>query len=135
MIDELTGHWGMKWENAVFIGYVDGQEVIRKYYSRNPVPTELRVAADDMVLEAGDWDVTRVVVDALDEYGNALPFYTDPVSVEVEGVGQLIGPSSLSLIGGRIAFWIRTKGEVGNIRVKVSAPSRFGSQELSIDVQ
>ncbi|MCF2716405.1 glycoside hydrolase family 2 protein [Paenibacillus sp. UKAQ_18] len=135
VIDELTGHWGMKWEDAVFIGYVDGQEVIRKYYSRNPVPTELRVAADDMVLEAGDWDVTRVVVDALDEYGNALPFYTDPVSVEVEGVGQLIGPSSLSLIGGRIAFWIRTKGEVGNIRVSVSAPSRFGSQELSIDVQ
>ncbi|AOK90384.1 glycoside hydrolase family 2 protein [Paenibacillus polymyxa] len=135
VIDELTGHWGMKWEDAVFIGYVDGQEVIRKYYSRNPVPTELRVAADDMVLEAGDWDVTRVVVDALDEYGNALPFYTDPVSVEVEGVGELIGPSSLSLIGGRIAFWIRTKGEAGNIRVKVSAPSRFGLQELSIDVQ
>lgn len=135
VIDELTGHWGMKWEDAVFIGYVDGQEVIRKYYSRNPVLTELRVAADDMVLEAGDWDVTRVVVDALDEYGNALPFYADPVSVEVEGVGELIGPSSLSLIGGRIAFWIRTKGEAGNIRVKVSAPSRFGLQELSIDVQ
>ncbi|PNQ82301.1 glycoside hydrolase family 2 protein [Paenibacillus sp. F4] len=135
VIDELTGHWGMKWEDAVFIGYVDGQEVIRKYYSRNPVPTELRVAADDMVLEAGDWDVTRVVVDALDEYGNALPFYADPVSVEVEGVGQLIGPSSLSLIGGRIAFWIRTKGEAGNIRVKVSTPSRFSPQELSIDVQ
>lgn len=112
MIDELTGHWGMKWEDAVFIGYVDGQEVIRRYYSRNPVPTELRVAADDTVLEAGDWDVTRVVVDALDEYGNVLPFYADPVSVEVEGVGELIGPSSLSLIGGRIAFWIRSKGRL-----------------------
>ncbi|WP_162484917.1 hypothetical protein [Paenibacillus polymyxa] len=35
----------MKWEDAVFIGYVDGQEVIRRNYSRNPVPTELRVAA------------------------------------------------------------------------------------------
>ncbi|MBP1307768.1 hypothetical protein JOD82_000783 [Paenibacillus sp. 1182] len=125
----------MKWEDAVFIGYVNGQEVIRRYYSRNPVPTELRVAADDTVLEAGDWDVTRVVVDALDEYGNVLPFYADPVSVEVEGVGELIGPSSLSLIGGRIAFWIRSKGEAGQIRVKVSAPSRFGPQELSLHVQ
>ncbi|MBE0337750.1 glycoside hydrolase family 2 protein [Paenibacillus sp. 23TSA30-6] len=135
VIDELTGHWGMKWEDAVFIGYVDGQEVIRRRYSRNPVPTELRVAADDTALEAGDWDVTRVVVDALDEYGNVLPFYADPVSVEVEGAGDLIGPSTLSLIGGRIAFWVRTKGEAGNIRVKVSAPSRFDPREVSILVQ
>ncbi|WP_179030968.1 glycoside hydrolase family 2 protein [Paenibacillus kribbensis] len=135
VIDELTGQWGMKWEDAVLIGYVDGQEVIRRRYSRNPVPTELRVSADDTVLEAGDWDVTRVVVDALDEYGNGLPFYADPVSVEVEGVGELIGPSSLALIGGRIAFWIRTKGEAGNICVKVSAPSRFSPQELSIIVK
>ncbi|WP_025720904.1 glycoside hydrolase family 2 protein [Paenibacillus sp. 1-18] len=135
VIDELTGHWGMKWEDAVFIGYVEGQEVIRRRYSRNPVPTELRVTADDTLLEAGDWDVTRVVVDALDEYGNVLPFYADPVSVEVEGVGELIGPASLSLIGGRIAFWIRTQGEAGNIRVKVSALSRFNPQELSILVK
>ena len=134
IVDELTGYWGMKWEDARFIGYVEEKEVIHKKYTRNPIPTELEVAADDTILCAGDMDVTRVVVKALDQYGNIMPFLTDGIYVEVTGNGELIGPKYLSLIGGSIAFWVRTTGEKGNIHIKVCS-ERFKEKQIEISVE
>lgn len=43
---------------------------------------------------------SAVIVRALDQAGNALPFLADAVRIEVEGPGRLIGPATVHLAGG-----------------------------------
>lgn len=131
VVDEMTGEWGMRWEDATFIGYVNGKEVIRKHYSRNSFPTQLILTVDDSGLNAGDWDATRVVVKVIDQFDNIMPFFSEAVNIYVEGVGELIGPSQVSLIGGQIAFWVKTTGKTGKINISVSCP-RLEKEEKTV---
>lgn len=133
IVDELTGYWGMEWEDARFEGYIDNKKVICRKLARNPIPTELKVLADDKNLLSGEIDATRVVVQALDQYGNIMPFFFEPIKVIVEGEGELIGPSFLPLIGGSIAFWIKTNGNKGNININILS-ERFKEKNIVIDV-
>lgn len=135
VIDELEGGWGLRWEDGIFVGYVDGKEVVRKHFSRSPVPTKLTIVADDVKLRAGDWDSTRLVVKVEDQLGNNLPFFHEVANISVRGDGELIGPSQVSLIGGQIAFWVKTTGDVGEINVSVSCPCIKQEEQLLIKVE
>ena len=83
---------------------------------------------------SGDWDATRVVVRALDQTSQVLPFFMDPINIAVEGVGGIIGPNNLSLIGGEIAFWVKTFGNPGEIEITVKSAT-LGSKILAITVE
>ncbi len=135
VIDDMTGAWGMKWEDATFIGSIKGKEVIRRSFSRNPVPARLEMRADDTVLEAGDWDTTRVTVSVKDQMGNVMPFLMESLDVRVVGAGELIGPGQLSLIGGQTAFWVKTRGDAGQIHVTASCPRLNRTEMVSITVE
>jgi beta-galactosidase len=136
VVDEMAGEWGMRWEDGIFVGYVHGEEVIRKNYSRNPVPTNLTLSLDDSNLKAGDWDATRIVVKVSDQLDNNLPFFQEPINIMVEGAGELIGTSQLSLIGGQTAFWVKTTGEAGTINVSVSCPclKKYVNTVIAVEV-
>ena len=135
VVDEMTGEWGMHWEDAAFVGYINGVEVIRKNYSRNPIPAQLALAVDDSRLNTGDWDATRVVVKAKDHIGNTMPFFYEVVNIHVEGAGELIGPAQVTLIGGQIAFWVKTTGDVGKIAISVSCPRLKVEEKAFIRVE
>lgn len=134
VIDQMAGEWGMRWEGAAFVGYVNGKEVIRKEYSSNAQPTHFSLLPDDTALAQGDWDTTRVVVQVTDQFNNPMPFLMEGLDVQVEGAGQLIGPGSLSLIGGQTAFWIKTKGETGIIHLQVTCPALHFTAQKDIHV-
>ena len=134
VINEFTGNWGEYWYDAYFEGLLDGEVVITSRYSASPVPSELCVEADDTTLTSGDWDATRVVVKVLDQTSQVLPFFMDPISIDVEGVGEIIGPNTLSLIGGEIAFWVKTFGNPGEIEITVKSAT-LGSKILAITVE
>ena len=134
VIDDLEGGWGLRWEDGLFVGYVEGKEVMRKHFSRSPVPTKLTVVADDNKLNAGDWDSTRVLVKVMDQLGNTLPFFHEVANISVEGAGELIGPSQVSLIGGQIAFWVKTKGNVGEIDVSVCCPCIKQEEKIVLSI-
>ena len=122
VIDQMPGGWGSRWEDGLFIGRIGGREVIRRHFSRDPVPGALTLTADDIRLDAGDWDATRLVISVRDQLGNRMPFFQEAVILRVDGAGELIGPSSLSLIGGETACWVRTTGEAGGITVTAVCP-------------
>jgi beta-galactosidase len=122
VIPNIQGEWGMSWQKGEFIGYHQGKEVVRKAYSEAPVLSKLEVIADDQNLTLDDsWDCTRVVVASLDQEGNPLMFHNTIITVEVDGAGDLIGPSQLVLQGGSSAFWVRTKEEKGAMNITVTA--------------
>ncbi|QUI22449.1 glycoside hydrolase family 2 protein [Vallitalea pronyensis] len=128
------GEWGMLWEDCDIIGFVDNKKVIEKKLAKSPLPTDLRIQADDSTLHAEEKDATRIVIEALDQYGNLMPFYNECIHLDLTGVGRIIGPEVLTLVGGSIAFWVETVNKKGSIDIHVSS-MHFDKQTLSITVQ
>ena len=128
--DEL-GLWGMKWVDATFTGYIDGKPVATKKMVADPVAAKLEVVADELTLPAAIKDQLRVIVRALDQAGNLLPFLDEPVHVSVKGPAKLLGPDMPVLTGGATGFWLESTGETGDIDLIVSSP-RFASQTIAL---
>lgn len=128
---EELGSWGMAWLDGEVIGYLKGEEVARVRFAGGAVPTELFVRADEDTLPAATKDQVRVVVRALDQVGNLLPFLDEPVTVEIAGPAKLLGPSTIVLTGGSTGFWLESTGETGEIAVTVTSP-RFKAKTLTL---
>jgi beta-galactosidase len=110
--------WGKRDDTFELVGYLGEKEAIRRSYGSGSVPTRLVLEPDDLALSCGDWDTTRVCLRLLDQYGNLCPFVPEAVKIEIEGPARIIGPSLLSVLGGQTAFWIRTEGRVGDIKLR-----------------
>ncbi len=113
--DEL-GEWGMRWEDGHFTGYIDGKPVAEKHFASDPVATSLALVADTETI--GESEDVRVMVRVLDQTGNKLPFFFEPVAIKLEGPATLFGPDLVPLRGGAAGFWLRSKG-TGAIHVTV----------------
>lgn len=118
LTDEELGLWGMSWEDATITGYIKGQVVKTVKFISDPIATEIQVAPDKTELGA-EGDTVRVIVRALDQSGKKLPFFPEPVSIEVSGAAERIGPGLVPLRAGSTGFWLRTTGK-GPITVTVS---------------
>lgn len=110
-VTENGEFWQHRWKGATIAGFVDGREVIRKIWSDNPYLAEMRAAADDEELDSGISDATRIVVYFLDENGNRLYFHQGAAAVTVSENLELIGPPLRSVLGGAVAFWVKTKAD------------------------
>jgi beta-galactosidase len=128
--DEL-GVWGMKWESAEFTGFIDGKPAAHLRMVADPVPMTLEIKADSKTISAEGRDSVRVIVRALDQVGNILPFLNDAVDITVEGPARLIGPARLVFQGGTTGFWLESTGTAGAIRLGV-ASSRLGTAKLEL---
>lgn len=128
---EEMGLWGQAWQSSEVVGFINGVEVARRAFAANPLPTRLEITPDSDRLEATARDEVRVILRALDQCGNKLPFLPDLVSLSVTGPAQLIGPSQVMLAGGSAGFWLRATGDRGEIRVTVQS-TRFAAQETTL---
>jgi beta-galactosidase len=70
------------------------------------------------------------MVRALDQIGNKLPFFPEPVAISVSGAGRLIGPALVPLRAGATGFWVQGMGR-GAITVQVVS-DRLGTQTLTL---
>ena len=126
------GAWGQLWEDATFTAFVEGHAVATRLLVSDPVAHEMEIAADSDWLLSTEKDQVRIVVKALDQAGNLLPFLTDPVSITVDGPATLLGPSLLSFRGGVAAFWVESTELEGKVRVHVTSP-RFDQVSTSLN--
>lgn len=122
VVRQLSGGWGDDWHGAEFIGYRGGAEVARCRYTADPTPAALELQAAAPALAAGPWDTTRLVCRLVDDCGHPLPYDFTPVRLTVEGPGQILGPTLVSLLGGEIAFWVRTTGASGTLCITARTP-------------
>ncbi len=128
--DEL-GLWGMTWEHAEVTGLIDGKPVAVAKFVADPIATTLQVHPDAETL--GRHEAVRVMVRALDQIGNKLPFFPEPVSITVHGAGRRIGPGLVPLRAGSTGFWVQATG-VGTIDVTVSS-DRLGTKTLQLQAE
>ncbi len=130
----IFGEWGCDWHDGEFIGYIDGKPVVKKFFVKDPVMSQLDIAADDTELKADGQDATRIVFKVLDQAGNLLPYAADFIKIEIEGPGEVVGPSEVALIGGCIAAWVKATTEPGVIKVKAKS-TRLESETIEIEVK
>ncbi len=73
---------------------------------------EVKVSAHNLT-EGRTYDMAAVRIRALDENGNVLGFFNEPVQFEVKGVLELIGPKTICLQGGMGGTHVKTTGQAG----------------------
>jgi len=127
------GTWGRVWREGTFTGFIDGKAVKTMVLPADPVPTTLEVTPDDTALRAGEKDAVRVVVRVLDQCGNLLPYFEEPVSLALSGPGRIIGPADHTLKGGATGFWVEAGEEKGTLELSVTS-RRFAPQSVTFTV-
>ena len=95
---------------------------------------QLIVEPDDRELIGDGIDMTRIVMKVTDEYGAVRPFANGPISLTIEGPGEIIGENPFALFGGVGAVWTRTKESVGLIRLTAKHQT-LGSKTVEINVK
>ncbi|MBX4868582.1 glycoside hydrolase family 2 protein [Rhizobium bangladeshense] len=128
--DEL-GTWGLEWIDGTFTGYIVGEPVVSLKLAADPLPTTLEMIADSSTLKARERDSTRVIIRALDQCGQRLPFMNDSISLRVHGPARIVGPANVPLQGGTAGFWLEATGLIGEITVE-AVSSRFAPVTLAV---
>ena len=82
---------------------------------------ELRSMHEHLKNEA-TYDVSRIKILKVDEYGTQMPYTSDVLTFETEGPIEVIGPKSVALQGGEHAVYVRSlptsKESVATLTVK-----------------
>ena len=121
LYNKYVGDWGDAATEYRFEAVKNGKVV--KTVVKSPmskVRLELRVS-DTVLTERETWDAAAVRIRAVDENGNVLPFFNEPVFFELSGPASLIGPSVISLKGGMGGTYVRTTGAAGEAVLTVSS--------------
>ncbi len=107
-------------------GYVGEELVARRRFAADPVSDRLLLVADDPAITANGSDATRVLLRAVDAYGNQRPHVTGDVRLTLSGPGVLIGddPFAFGDFGGVGAVWLRSlPDEPGLLRLTAEHPT------------
>lgn len=134
VVFRLSAGWGQEANMLTIKGYVEGKEVISKLIGELKWRAGIEVIPDDSILSVNksSYDATRVVINVNDNLGNPLRYNNEFVEIELEGPAKLMGPSKFGITSGTSAFWIRTLGEKGTVRIKVKG--MYFDGETSIEI-
>lgn len=130
--DLPVGDWGYDWNDLKIRGYVDDLEVCATTLAASPLPQRLAISQQCEQLQANNNDCCRVVLQALDQQDQRLPYLRDVVRLKCSEQLQIIGPSQLAFEGGCIAFWVRGMSPGAGLLAIHS--SIFGTQQIAITV-
>ena len=122
-----------KWGDLRLEGYINGKQVITKNLSGKGVDEKFTLVPDDTKLIADGADSSRIVLRVTDEFGAIRPFANDPIKLEIEGPGEIIGDNPFSLIGGTGAIWIRAKEDPGQVQLTATHPY-LGAQKVELAI-
>lgn len=110
---KYIGDWGGTATIYRFDAIKDGKVV--KSVTKEPVrEIRLEAEADHTILtEQHSYDVALVRIRAVDDHGNVLPFYQEPVRLITEGDISIIGPNTIALQGGMGGTYVKSLGRSG----------------------
>ena len=110
---KYIGDWGGAATVYRFDAIKDGKVI--KSVTKEPVrEIRLEAEADHTILtEQHSYDVALVRIRAVDDHGNVLPFYQEPVRLITEGDISIIGPDTIALQGGMGGTYVKSLGRSG----------------------
>lgn len=121
LYNRYIGDWGGESTSYRFEAVKNGKVV--KTITKEPMKSlKLYAEADHYELhEKHTYDVAAVRIRMLDEHGNQMSFYNEPIILEAEGPIEIIGPKIISLQGGMFGTYVRTTGIGGKAVLRIRA--------------
>lgn len=131
---KYIGNWGSTITTYRFEAIKGGETV--KVIEKKPVsqPRLIMTATTTTLHEEETYDAAEVRIMAVDESGNHLPYYQEPLQLKTRGAVELIGPEMISLKGGTAGTFIKTKGITGTGGLKIYQET-LGEVELIFMVE
>lgn len=133
---KYVGDWGNTARSYRFEAVHNGNVV--KNVVKEPVKRiRLQIQVDHTELvEQTSYDVAAIRVRAVDQNGNVLAFYNDPVTFSVSGEIELIGPDITSLRGGYGGTYVKSVGKTGCGTLTItSATGQCITQEFQVRIE
>ena len=90
--------------------------------------------SDTVLEEKNSYDVLALRIRALDDNGNQMFFFQDPVTIETEGPVEEMGPKVMCFRGGMTGTYIKSVGKTGEAKITLSNP-QLGTKTISINVK
>lgn len=113
LYNKYIGDWGGTSTVYRFEAVKNGK-VVKEMMKEPAKEVKLLCSADHVRLtEENSYDVALVRIRAVDQNGNVLPFFNEPLRLETEGDIQLIGPDCISLKGGMGGAYVKSLGRSG----------------------
>jgi len=72
-----------------------------------------------LLTEIHTYDVSHIRITIVDQNDNQLYFFNQPISFECEGPFEIIGPSTVSPMGGATGVYIKSIGEDGDGKLTI----------------
>lgn len=119
---KYVGNWG---ETATVYRFeaIKNGEVVKTVVKQPMKQLYLDTKVSHTKLHEGNtYDVAAIRIRAVDENNNIMPYFQDPIKVEVEGPVTVIGHDIISLKGGMGGLYLKTTGEKGAVRVRLVNP-------------
>lgn len=136
--NKYVGDWGNVSPVYRFDAIVDGKVV--KSVTKTPNrKTSLAVnVSHTELVHSKSYDVALVRIKAIDENGNLLSYFNEPLKLRTEGPIEIVGPSIVSLKGGMAGVYVKTKGllagEVNPARLDI-ANCQCGEETVEFKVK
>ena len=133
LYNRYVGDWGGASTVYRFEAVKNGNVV--KTLVKEPVKSiRLEAEADHTLLqEETTYDVAAVRIRAVDQNGNLLNFYNEPLKLEVEGELEVIGDSVIGLQGGMGGTYVKTTGKPGMGTLNISSV-QMGSIAINFQI-
>ena len=120
LYSKYIGNWGHESVSYRFDA-IKGGKIVKSIVKGPMVSASLEIrCSSDTLTEKETYDAVSVRIRAVDQNGNLLPYYNEPLRLECSGEAKIIGPSVISLKGGMGGTYIRSEGKAGYAELSIS---------------
>ena len=134
LFQKYVGDWGGESAEYRLEGYKKGKLVKTQIVGTVKDISLETTVSNDLLVEDITYDVASVRIRAVDQYGNLVPFFQEPVVALVDGPIELIGPEIIPLRGGMAGLYAKTKGEGGKAKITLKATNVKESVTIPLEV-
>lgn len=126
LFTQYIGDWGGASTEYRFEGIKDGK-VVKTVIKKPMTQMKLWAEADHTeLIEKNSYDVAAVRIRMLDENGNLLNFFQEPILLKTEGPVNLIGGEVITFKGGMAGTYLKTTGEEGRAALIINSGQAEG---------
>ena len=132
--NKFIGDWGGESREYKFEAIKDGK-VVKTVKKAAVTKAHIDAKASHTLLtEHHTYDISLIRIKIADQNDNQLYFFNQPVSFEVDGPFEIIGPKVVSPLGGATGVYIKSIGEDGDGKLTISSEG-LESVEISLSVE
>ncbi len=117
--NKFIGDWGGESREYKFEAIKDGK-VVKTVKKAAVTKAHIEAKASHTLLtEIHTYDVSHIRIKIADQNDNQLYFFNQPVSFEVDGPFEIIGPKVVTPVGGATGVYIKSIGEDGDGKLTI----------------